>query len=229
MSHERCILICLIALAGCGAHDSSSAGTSSGGEVPEAAAAEVAPVSGETETSESTLVTPSPAADPGLLEKVATGGAERPSAFKTVTVRVALSDGKMVVDTPLVNPARRILFEVRNGTDETRRVVVVETSFAPDNLPVQDGRVRYFTYFDEPHTMLIHHRGGFLEQVNRVSQPARGSYREEPGVKVLPGQTITYKDVCVYDAEFASGTAFVIFCNDPGHYERGEYAGVVIK
>jgi hypothetical protein len=46
--------------------------------------------------------------------------------------------------------------------------------------------------------------------------------------KVPPGQTVVYREVYVYDL-FKPGRAFVLFCNEPGHYEQGEYAGLVVK
>ncbi len=152
------------------------------------------------------------------------------SLLHVVTVKVTLTEGAITVDKSIVDPTSRIFFEVYNGTETSRHFVVVETVFPADKLPVLDGRVRYFTYFDEPHKLVIRHGGGWSRQSNRDSTTESGSRVPEPGVKIPAGETVVYKGASLFDgSRFTSGTAFVIFCNDPGHYEQGEYAGIVIK
>ena len=231
LSHELCGLSFCLVLAGCGVDESSSAANSSSRTITETLSVEGAPTSEDAETIESKLVTPSSAADAGVPVITLKGDPRIPFLFKTVIVKVTLTEGMMLVSRPTVDPAHQIFFEVRNATEEPHQFVVVETGFPPDKLPVENGRVRYFTYFDEPHTLLFRDGGGWLQQAARESPPVWGSHRKEPGVKILPGTTFVYKGVSVngYDADFKSGTAFVIFCNDPGHYEHGEYASVIIK
>jgi hypothetical protein len=54
---------------------------------------------------------------------------------------------------------------------------------------------------------------------------------EEEGVRVQSGKTAkfyqTRKDN--YEGLFAPGTAFVLFCNEPKHYQNGERACVIVK
>jgi uncharacterized cupredoxin-like copper-binding protein len=152
-----------------------------------------------------------------------------PLLQKSVTVKVTLTDGKITVDTKTVKPANRIVFEVKNTTEKPHHFIAVETGFPPHKLPVQDGRVRYYTYFDEPHKLLFRDGGGLSEQAARGTTPPRGPNRREPGVKVPPGKTVVFRDVFVYDHRFKPGTAFVLFCNEPGHYEQGEFVGIVVK
>lgn len=152
------------------------------------------------------------------------------SLLHVVTVKVSLTEGAITVDTPTVDPASQVYFEVHNETKTSRHFVVVETGFPADKLPVLDGRVRYFTYFDEPHKLVIRHGGGWSRQSDRDSTVESGSHVPEPGVKIPAGETVVYKGASLFDgSRFTSGTAFVIFCNDPGHYEQGEYAGIIIK
>jgi quercetin dioxygenase-like cupin family protein len=48
---------------------------------------------------------------------------------------------------------------------------------------------------------------------------------------VAAGQAIIVKagEWVQYDHRFKPGTAFVLFCNEPGHYEQGEFVGIVVK
>jgi hypothetical protein len=147
---------------------------------------------------------------------------------KSVTVNVALTEGKLSADTHTVQPANRIIFEVTNSTDKPHHFVVAETDFPPEKLPVQDGRVRYYTYSDEPHRLWFREDGGWSQQAPRGTSSTLEPCRREPGVKVPPGQTIVYREVYAYDL-FRSGRAFVLFCNESGHYEQGEYAALVVK
>lgn len=144
-------------------------------------------------------------------------------------VKVVLSEGRLTVDRTTVKPAHRVVFEVKNATEQTHHVVVAVTGFPPDKLPVKDGRVRYYTHFDEPHRLEFRDGGGWSEQAAPGYEPTGGPDRREPGVMVRPGQTVIYRETYMYDPVFRRGTAFALFCNEPGHYEKGEYAGVVVK
>ena len=155
--------------------------------------------------------------------------ADLPFFETSVTVKVTLTEGKITVDTQTVKPANRIVFEVKNGTDKPHHFVVAVTGFPPDKLPVKDGRVRYYTYSDEPHKLLFRDGGGWSEQAARGTTPTWGPHRREPGVKIPPGKTVVFREVHMYDPKFSPGTAFVLFCNEPGHYDQGEYAGVMVK
>lgn len=154
---------------------------------------------------------------------------EIPFLEKSVTVKVALTEGRIRVDSPKVKPANRIIFEINNATDHPHHFVVALTGFPPDKLPTKDGRVRYFTYFDEPHTLMFRDGGGWAEQAARGTTPPWGPNRREPGVVVPPRQTVVFKEIFAYDRRFKAGTAFVLFCNEPGHYEKGEFVPLVVK
>lgn len=155
--------------------------------------------------------------------------ADLPFLEKSVTVNVTLTEGKISTDTQTVKPVNRIIFRVKNATDKPHHFVVVVTGFPRDKLPVKDGRVRYYTYPDEPHKLLFRDGGGWSEQAARGTTPVWGPHRREPGVKVPPGQTVVFREVHMYDPKFSPETAFVLFCNEPGHYEQGEHAGIVVK
>lgn len=147
----------------------------------------------------------------------------------TEKVKVTLTEGKMTLDTKTVTPCNRVVFHVKNAGKEHHHFVVAVTEFAPDKMPVKDGRVRYYTYFDEPHRLSFRDGGGWSEQSARGHEPHWGSHRKEPGVKLAPGKEVEFKETHMYDPRFKPGTSFVLFCNEPGHYERGEFAQVVVK
>ncbi len=168
-------------------------------------------------------------AKPNLLNSTPLSAVDVMLLLKPVVVKVTLAEGRITVDTSELLPAYRIFFEITNATDMPRRFVVVETDFPPDKLPVMDGRVRYFTYHDEPHRMTVLSGSGVSERIPRGTMYSRGPHRREPGVDVSPGETAVFKDVARYDFPFGPGERFVLFCNGPGHYEQGEYASVVFK
>ena len=47
-------------------------------------------------------------------------------------------------------------------------------------------------------------------------------------VLIVPGETILVEGVGSYMERWRSGTVLVLFCNCPGHYERGEYTTLTI-
>ena len=147
----------------------------------------------------------------------------------TERVEVTLTEGKMALDTKTVPPCNRVVFHVKNTGEEQHHFVVAVTEFPPDKMPVKDGRVRYYTYFDEPHRLTFRDGGGWSERSARGHEPHWGPHRKEPGVKIAPGEEVEFKETHMYDPRFKPGTSFVLFCNEPGHYERGEYARVVVK
>jgi hypothetical protein len=92
-------------------------------------------------------------------------------------------------------------------------------------MPLQDGKVRYFTYPGEPQLMFTED-GGCSEVVAPGTTPTKR--RQDPGIGVGPGQTVEFREVFVYGL-FKPGNRIVLFCTEPGHYERGEYAGIMVK
>jgi uncharacterized cupredoxin-like copper-binding protein len=146
-------------------------------------------------------------------------------ASSSVNVKVEFTDGAMTVDSPSVRLTHRIVFEIRNDSKEQHHFVVAQTDFPPEKMPLKDGKVRYFTYPGEPRLTFREH-GGLSEVAAPGTAPTWN--RQEPGIKVEPGQTVVFREVFVYDL-FKRGTRFVLFCNEPGHYERGEYAGITVN
>jgi hypothetical protein len=51
----------------------------------------------------------------------------------------------------------------------------------------------------------------------------------DAGKTVEPGQSGSYQGIYVYESPLATGRRFLLFCNEPGHYERGESAVLVVK
>jgi uncharacterized cupredoxin-like copper-binding protein len=147
----------------------------------------------------------------------------------TERVNVTLTEGKMTLDKETVPPCNRAVFHVKNTGKEQHHFVVAVTGFPPDKMPVKNGRVRYFTYVDEPHRLTFRDGGGWSEQSARGHEPQWGPHRKEPGVKIAPGEEVEFKETHMYDPRFKPGTSFVLFCNEPGHYEQGEYAQIVVK
>jgi uncharacterized cupredoxin-like copper-binding protein len=147
----------------------------------------------------------------------------------TERVKVTLSEGTMTLDTNTVPSCNRVVFHVKNTGKEPHHFVVAVTGFPPDKLAVKDGRVRYYTYFDEAHTLLLRDRGGSMHRCARGTEPMMGTHWKEPGVKIDPRKEVTFEETYMYDPRFKPGTSFVLFCNEPGHYERGECARVVVK
>jgi hypothetical protein len=146
-------------------------------------------------------------------------------ASSYVNVEVKFTDSTMTVDSTSVRPVHRIVFEINNDSKEQHHFVVVQTDFLPEKMPLKDGRVRYFTYSGESR-LVFREQGGCSEVAAPDATPT--SHFPEPGMKVGPGQTVVFRDIFVYDL-FKPGNRFVLFCNEPGHYERGEYAGIVVK
>lgn len=131
----------------------------------------------------------------------------------TEKVEVTLTDGKMTVTPKTVPPANQVIFIVTNKSKTEHHFVGVVTGFPPDKLPVKDGRVRYFTYFDEPHKLSFRDGGGWSEQCARGHEPKWGSHRKEPGVKIAAGKKVEYGVSYSYDARFPPGSSIVVFCN----------------
>lgn len=147
----------------------------------------------------------------------------------TETVEVTLTDEKMTLDKKTVPPCNRIVFHLKNTGTKQHHFVVAVTDFPPDKMPIKEGRVRYYTYYDEPHKLRFRDRGGWSRRCARGHDPSWGPDWKEPGVTIAPGEEVKFTETFMYNAHFKPGTSFVLFCNEPGHYEQGEYAQVIIK
>ena len=147
----------------------------------------------------------------------------------TERVKVTLTDGKMTLDTKAVPSCNRVVFHVKNTGKKQHHFVVAVTTFPPDKMPVKDGRVRYYTYYDETHELSFRDRIGWSRGCARGHEPQWGPHWQEPGVKIAAGKEVEFRETYMYDTRFKPGTSFVLFCNEPGHYEQGEYAQIVVK
>ena len=147
----------------------------------------------------------------------------------TENVDVTLTEGKMTLDTKTIPVCNRVVFKVKNTGEEPHHFVVAVTGFPPDKMPVQNGRVRYYSISGDSHRIEFRDRGGWSQQSSREQETYMGSNRLEPGVKIAAGEEVEFKETYIYDPRFKSGTSFVLFCNEHGHYERGEFAQVVVK
>jgi hypothetical protein len=79
----------------------------------------------------------------------------------------------------------------------------------------------------EQHQLAVLHEGipyrtkGFIEEW----QP----FHRNAGQSIEPGQKVSYQGIFVYEAPLKTGSRFLLFCNEPGHYARGGHAELVVK
>jgi hypothetical protein len=79
----------------------------------------------------------------------------------------------------------------------------------------------------EPHQVVVFHEGipyttkGFIEEWQPVHRDA--------GKTVEPGQAASYQGIYVYEGPLTAGRHFLLFCNEPAHYARGEHVELVVK
>ena len=150
-------------------------------------------------------------------------------ALHTKEVNVEIGDGWVRVEPASIPRTNYVTFNVTNAGTETHMFVVVETTIAPDKFPVKNDQVRSYAYVDEAEWFAtVHQQYGFKagEVPSGVPPPT-----PEPmgGVLIAPGETAAVKEWGSYMQRFESGTVLVLFCNCPGHYERGEYTTLTIR
>jgi uncharacterized cupredoxin-like copper-binding protein len=126
-----------------------------------------------------------------------------------------------------------ITFKVTNVGSETHMFVVAETGFEPSNLPVENGQVRSYTYVNEPELRFWFGGGQSEGQYGfKAGEVPPGVTPPTPdpveGVLIVPGEAELVSKVGSYMEPWKSGTVLVLFCNCPGHYERGEYTAITI-
>jgi len=146
-------------------------------------------------------------------------------SLHTKEVAVEIGDGWVKSEPAPSGRYNYITFKVTNMGSETHMFIVVETDFAPDSLPLENGQVRSETYTDEPQHMLW--------RIGATGSGSRDRAAPEPippaeGPVIAPGETILVEHVGSYMERWRSGTVLVLFCNCPGHYERGEYTTLTI-
>jgi hypothetical protein len=151
------------------------------------------------------------------------------------TVDVEMQEGKTTIAPASVSWVRYIKFRVANTGTNRHHFIVVETNLGADKLPVDGGRVRKCSYSGEPHLTFYGDHGGW-------SVGCRPGYGLDPedasdlrseirrsGVTVAPGEVKMFDRVGQWDAPFSSGTSFIVYCDEAGHYERGEYAALRVE
>jgi len=153
-----------------------------------------------------------------------------PSLY-TEDVALEIGDRWVRVEPASINRCIQINLRVINVGSETHMLLAVATDFAPGALPVENGQVRSYTYIDEPQTMTWY-SGSELwgsEQRARELSPDVPSMPPSPaeGPLIAPAETKLIQ--LSWDMLLDSGTVFVLFCNCPGHYERGEYTTLTVK
>ena len=99
---------------------------------------------------------------------------------------------------------------------------------AASSIPLVNG-----VYFEisndsnERHQLTVLNEGvpyrqkGFIEEW----QPAH----KAAGQTIGPGQSVSCQGIYVYEKPLTPGRRFLVFCNEPGHYGRGEYVELVAK
>jgi hypothetical protein len=150
-------------------------------------------------------------------------------SLHTKEVAVEIGDGRVKAEPATIGRTNYINFKVTNVGSETHMFVVVETTLPSNKLPVENDQVRSYAYVDEPEWFAaVHQQYSFKagEIPPGVPPPT-----PEPiaGVLIAPGETAVVERWGSYMQRFESGTVLVLFCNCPGHYERGEYTTLTIK
>jgi uncharacterized cupredoxin-like copper-binding protein len=135
-------------------------------------------------------------------------------------IQVTLQDGKMHVSKTIFAPVHKTIYEVTNAGSQRHHFIIVKTIIAADKLPVENGQVRYYTYFDEPRITVLD-GVGWSRSLRRGSEEIFPPDRT-PGIFVEPGEKKTLIDAWLDNPKYRTGK-LILFCNEPGHYERGEY------
>ena len=115
-------------------------------------------------------------------------------------------------DTIVVEPAAlnegEAIIDIQNDDDEKHRLMLARTDLPADSLPVEGGRVPVGSAED------VEFQGeGYFVQTKL--DPMRAYYIGPQKVTSL-----------IHD--YLEPGHYVLFCNRPGHYERGEHAEITV-
>jgi hypothetical protein len=144
----------------------------------------------------------------------------------TKEVDVEIGDGWMVVEPATFGRSHTIVFNVTNVGSEPHMFLVLDADLTAGNLPVENSQVRSSPYSDEPYD--LHWLDPSGHDVVRLGAARGSSISPAEGPIIEPGETREIDYVWGYD-RFPSGLRLILFCNYPGHYERGEYTTLTIK
>ena len=163
---------------------------------------------------------------------VACRAPERPDGT-ALTITVELGDGRVVVmtaagaadTTGAATPVtiagagdaayRFVSFTVTNSGTEPHQFVVITTDHDPAALPIERDRVRLTSPPDAPNLGVLYPEG---------IQFGPGNGRAN-WATIQPGDQLT---AIVGQSSAADDAELILLCNLPGHYERGEYAVVMV-
>ena len=149
-------------------------------------------------------------------------------ALHTKEVAVEIGDGWVKVEPATIGRTNYVTFKVTNVGNETHMFVVVETTLPSNKLPVENDQVRSYAYVDEPEWFAtVHWQLGFKAgEIPSGESPPPSSPLD--GWMIAPSATTLVERWGSYLQQFKSNTVLVLFCNCPGHYERGEYTTLTI-
>ncbi len=110
-------------------------------------------------------------------------------SLHTKEVAVEIGDGWVKVEPASIPRTNYVTCKVTNVGNETHMFVVVETTLAPNKLPVENDQVRSYAYVDEPEWFAaVHWQYGF-----KAGEVPPGCEPPTPapiaGVLMAPGET----------------------------------------
>ena len=174
-------------------------------------------------------------------------------------VKVELKEWAVNVTPSAVEPVNCINFNITNTGSLPHEFVVTESipydpsweggsgpvipAFEPDELPVENGRVRYYTIIGEEPYLTFRPDGGWsigggspskIETSGVWSiEGTRGGSPPEidpslyPWILVAPGDMDSFQ-LCLNEG-WPPGTTFIVFSNQPGDYQQGMYTTLRVE
>ncbi len=145
--------------------------------------------------------------------------------LQTPEVSVEFADGQITVEPAQIGPARSVVFNVANVDDGAHMILLLRTDVSADRLPVENGQVPLGPSSGQPAFMHWLDPGG-----HDVITRAGGKYPDTAtGPLIQPGDSMVMEIAWGGIERIPSGTTIILFCNLPGHYERGEYTTLAVE
>ena len=163
----------------------------------------------------------------------------------TNEVEVELKEWKVNVHPAAVKSGRhpfetfggqKIIFKITNTGIMTHEFVIVQTNVTPGDLPIDNDRVRYYTYAEEGEPRMSFYLCPGMVQYSKLhGEPPPEIVGEvsilEPsqdlGILVAPGEIKSFTIGCGKHA-CSPGTTYVLFSNQPGDYKQGMYTAFTV-